>query len=57
MNEYVLMNSNIALGSILKPNEHIACRNATIIVDENGEFSGWIDNDGVIMMIGGDNDG
>lgn len=29
---------------VLRANEHFACRNASVIVDENDNFCGWIDN-------------
>lgn len=34
----------------LKPNERFECRNASIIVNEKGEFCGWIDNDAVVCV-------
>lgn len=34
----------------LRHDEHIACRNATVIVDGDGNFSGWVDNNKLIPM-------
>lgn len=28
----------------LKHDEYIACTNATVMVDDNGDFYGWVDN-------------
>lgn len=37
--------------AVLKPNEHFACRNASIIVDDDGNFCGWVDNEQLIPML------
>lgn len=33
----------------MRSDETVACRNATVFQDKDGNFSGWIDNDGVIV--------
>lgn len=35
---------------VLRPGDRIACRNATIIVDANDNFAGWVDNDAMIPV-------
>ena len=42
----------------MRPDDTVACRNATVFQDKDGNFSGWIDNDDVITSyteIGGEN--
>ena len=41
----------VALEKTLKYDEHIACTNATVIVNDKGEITGWIDNNQPIQFI------
>lgn len=41
----------IAFEKTLKYDEHIACTNATVIVNDKGEITGWVDNDQPIQFI------
>ena len=40
---------------VLKENEHIACTNATVIVDSNDEICGWVDNGKFLTIIAKEN--
>lgn len=37
--------NRLAILSSLKPDETIACENATVVVDGEGNFSCWFNND------------
>ena len=41
----------IAFEKTLKYDEHIACTNATVIVNDKGEITGWVDNNEPIQFI------
>lgn len=36
----------------LRPGERVACKEATVIVDETGAVTGWIDNRNRLMRAG-----
>lgn len=38
------------INSTIAHDEHIECTNATIIVKNNGEFSGWINNEKMMTI-------
>lgn len=39
----------------LKHNEHIACTNATVLVDDDGNITGWVDNNKTLPYIVAEN--
>lgn len=41
----------VAIESSLKHDEIIACENATVIVDKDGNVTGWFNNDSPVSMI------
>ena len=40
-----------AIESSLRHDEEIACENATVITDKNGNITGWINNDVPLCVI------
>ena len=48
MNNPVFLYGQIAQEKAMRPDETVACRNATVFQDKDGNFDGWIDNDGAI---------
>lgn len=53
MNNPVFLYGQIAQEKAMRSDETVACRNATVFQDKDGNFSGWIDNDGVIVSYAG----
>ena len=53
MNSPVFLYGQIAQEKAMLPDETVACRNATVFQDKDGNFDGWIDNDGVIVSYAG----
>lgn len=49
MNNHVFICGEFGEMKAMRPDETVACRNATVFQDKDGNFSGWIDNDGVIV--------
>ena len=47
MNNPVFLYGQIAQEKAMRSDETVACRNATVFQEKDGNFSGWIDNDGV----------
>ena len=43
--------NRMAIESSLRMDEEIACDNATVIVDKNGNVTGWFDNDVPVCVI------
>lgn len=41
----------IAIESSLRHDEEIVCENATVIVDKNGNVTGWFDNNVPVCVI------
>lgn len=35
----------------LKPGETVACKNATVIVDKDGNVTGWVDNKNRLLVV------
>ena len=57
-NEYFLHippSEKVIENIVLKENEHIACTNATVIVDSNDEICGWVDNSKFLTIIAKEN--
>lgn len=52
MIQYMDKNLNrMAILSSLRKDETIVCENATVVVDGNGNFSFWVDNDVPLCII------
>ena len=43
--------NRVAIEASLRHDEEIVCENATVIVDKNGNVTGWIDNDVPLCVI------
>lgn len=43
--------NRMAIESSLRMDEEIVCENATVIVDKNGNVTGWFDNDVPVCVI------
>lgn len=58
MNNHVFIRGEFGEMKAMRPDETVACRNATVFQDKDGNFDGWVDNDGVITSYterGGEN--
>lgn len=43
--------NRMAIENSLKHNEKIVCENATVIADENGNITGWFNNDIPVCVV------